>query len=1267
MKRLISIFLALTLVLGVVQFGAGAVYAEDAKTEVLPTEPAAAAPAEPEACEPLDTIPDGYTPIYDAFDLYFIRNDLTGSYILMNDIDLGPYLVEGGDLYNAEGWIAFGFSPVSANCVAFSGTFDGNGHTISGLICDGAGAGLFWKIGENGTIKNLTIASGSIKGALIQGSIAQMNYGTIYNCHNYANVFYNSGESSNVILGGIVGVNYSSGTIRNCSNSGEITVDGIAWYNCYASAGGITGENAGILDMVCNHGSIMAKSGFYCKNGVSYFEYGSMAGGIVGRVRTGASSPAKLSNAYNTGSINAENIYNTYYSAYAHAGGIVGYYYPANSNQQITCCYNIGQISATSAYDGYQLAGGICGYICSDVNTITYSYYLSSIGKESGNSTPTGILPLGPSQMILHNSFAGFNFDGVWTMGVGDYPYPVFGENGDSSLTYNITTAEELWAIRSDMSGNYVLMNDIDMSELLAVGGGMYTLQGWIAIGYVNSQNDCVPFTGTLDGNGHTISGLICDGAGAGLFWKIGENGTIKNLTIASGSIKGALIQGSIAQMNYGTIYNCHNYANVFYNSGESSNVILGGIVGVNYSSGTIRNCSNSGEITVDGIAWYNCYASAGGITGENAGILDMVCNHGSIMAKSGFYCKNGVSYFEYGSMAGGIVGRVRTGASSPAKLSNAYNTGSINAENIYNTYYSAYAHAGGIVGYYYPANSNQQITCCYNIGQISATSAYSGYNYAGGICGFTTAGENSITYCYYLNTIERGIGNNTSNSCIALSNALMKRQQSYIGFDFSSIWTMGYGDYPYPILNHIHTLVYVEAVNPTCTTDGNIEYWTCSTCGRCFIDEEGTQDIPAESIVVPGGHNFTDVVIQPTCTADGYTKHVCSRCGTYYIDTYVAPLGHDIVTESVIQPTCTEPGRTAGTHCSRCDYVESGSEVIPPLGHDYQGTVALPSCTTQGYSTYTCSRCGESYVDDYVPALGHDFGGWTQVTAPTCTEPGVLIRTCSRCEETETSNMNPPGHDWGEPVYSWTDDYAYATAIHVCKRDASHVESETAATIKQIIKEATYTEEGEIVYTAVFTNPVFAAQTKTVVIPKLQRENPFEDVKEGKYYYDAVLWAISQTPPVTNGTDETHFSPNKTCTRGQVVTFLWNAMGQPAPDPNDNPFVDVKPGKYYTDAVLWAYQTGVTTGTDATHFSPGKDCTRGQVVTFLWNAMGKPEPESTANPFTDVKEGKFYYKAVLWAVENGVTNGTSDTTFSPNKTCTRGQVVTFLYNALAK
>ena len=173
---------------------------------------------------------------------------------------------------------------------------------------------------------------------------------------------------------------------------------------------------------------------------------------------------------------------------------------------------------------------------------------------------------------------------------------------------------------------------------------------------------------------------------------------------------------------------------------------------------------------------------------------------------------------------------------------------------------------------------------------------------------------------------------------------------------------------------------------------------------------------------------------------------------------------------------------------------------------------------------------------------------------------------------------------------------------------------------------------------------------------------NPFVDVQEGKYYYEPVLWAFYHNPQVTNGTDATHFSPDKTCTRGQVVTFLWRANGCPEPTITSHPFKDVKNGAYYYKAMLWAVENDITAGTSATAFSPDKDCTRAQVVTFLWRTAGKPEPKTTSCPFTDVDAGAFYYKAMLWAVEEGITNGTSATTFGPGRSCTRGQVVTFLY-----
>ena len=174
-----------------------------------------------------------------------------------------------------------------------------------------------------------------------------------------------------------------------------------------------------------------------------------------------------------------------------------------------------------------------------------------------------------------------------------------------------------------------------------------------------------------------------------------------------------------------------------------------------------------------------------------------------------------------------------------------------------------------------------------------------------------------------------------------------------------------------------------------------------------------------------------------------------------------------------------------------------------------------------------------------------------------------------------------------------------------------------------------------------------------------------FDDVKDtSKFYYNPVYWAVNHEPQITNGATPTTFNPDGACTRGHVVTFLWRAAGEPTPTSGSNPFTDLKEGAFYYNAVLWAVENGITTGASKTTFAPGKPCTRGQIVTFLWRFKNSPEPTSTENPFSDVKADGFYYRAVLWAVENEITSGTGKGKFSPDSTCTRGQVVTFLYRA---
>ena len=172
--------------------------------------------------------------------------------------------------------------------------------------------------------------------------------------------------------------------------------------------------------------------------------------------------------------------------------------------------------------------------------------------------------------------------------------------------------------------------------------------------------------------------------------------------------------------------------------------------------------------------------------------------------------------------------------------------------------------------------------------------------------------------------------------------------------------------------------------------------------------------------------------------------------------------------------------------------------------------------------------------------------------------------------------------------------------------------------------------------------------------------ENPFTDINESQYYYDPILWAYANG--ITDGATDTTFAPEGICTRGQVVTFLYRAAGSPEVKADTCKFTDVKASDYYYNAVLWAVEKGITDGTSDTTFSPNQECTRGHVVTFLYRAAGEPAVSTATGKFTDISEGQYYYNAVLWAVEKGITDGTSDTKFSPDATCVRGQVVTFLY-----
>lgn len=250
---------------------------------------------------------------------------------------------------------------------------------------------------------------------------------------------------------------------------------------------------------------------------------------------------------------------------------------------------------------------------------------------------------------------------------------------------------------------------------------------------------------------------------------------------------------------------------------------------------------------------------------------------------------------------------------------------------------------------------------------------------------------------------------------------------------------------------------------------------------------------------------------------------------------------------------------------------------------------------------------------------------------------------------------VSAPATDNGTVSVSPKNASAGTTVTVTVKPDSGYVLGGLRVTDKNG-DEVKLTGQGNGKYT--FTMPAGGAEVSADFV-KEAKTNPFTDVPSGAYYYDAVLWAAENG--VTDGVTATLFAPDAPCTRAQIVTFLWRAAGSPEPN-GTSAFTDVPAGAYYAKAVAWAVENGITTGTSDTTFSPDAPCTRGQSVTFLYRAR-KGAASASAN-FTDVPAGAYYAAPVAWAVENGITNGTGKTTFSPDVPCTRAEIVTFLYRA---
>lgn len=253
---------------------------------------------------------------------------------------------------------------------------------------------------------------------------------------------------------------------------------------------------------------------------------------------------------------------------------------------------------------------------------------------------------------------------------------------------------------------------------------------------------------------------------------------------------------------------------------------------------------------------------------------------------------------------------------------------------------------------------------------------------------------------------------------------------------------------------------------------------------------------------------------------------------------------------------------------------------------------------------------------------------------------------------------VNTPAKGEGGSVVVSPKSASKGSAVTVTVTPESGYQVSSVQAVDKDGKKLTLTDKGDGKYTFVMPGSKVEVSASFAQVQKPEEASPYRDVSKDSYYYDAVQWASNKG--ITNGVADGVFAPDWVCTRGQIVTFLWRSVGSPAPKTAEMTFADVAEDAYYAQAVLWAVENGITKGMSETTFSPDQTCTRAHAVAFLYRLAGSPAV--TGSSFQDVAADAYYNAAVAWAVQQDITKGTSETTFSPNETCTRAQIVTFLY-----
>ena len=508
----------------------------------------------------------------------------------------------------------------------------------------------------------------------------------------------------------------------------------------------------------------------------------------------------------------------------------------------------------------------------------------------------------------------------------------------------------------------------------------------------------------------------------------------------------------------------------------------------------------------------------------------------------------------------------------------------------------------------------------------------------------------------------------------------------------------------------------YTDVVTPpTCVSAGFTTH-VCKTCAHSYVD----------SVVSAAGHDYRDAVQAPTCVEPGITVHTCKVCGDSYVSDEVAATGHkwdegkvtvqptaekagekvficavcdETVTvslapvehihsykEEITKPTCTTAGYTTFTCACGESYRDA---MVSALGHDYDSVVTAPGCLTTGYTTHTCTVCGESYRDTQTSATGHDWDEGKVTTQPTEEKEGVTTFTCAACEEIRTEpipKLIPDHkHDYKAVVTEPTCvDGGYTT--YTCACGDTYTDDKTEAlghSYEAVVSEPECLAAGYTTYTCTgcahsyvtdeteATGHAFADGICTVCGAKddtlhICPAKKFPDVDVSLWYHDAIDFVLSKG--MMNGTGNGAFAPNAALSRAMLVQILYNIEGKPAYE-TELTFTDVAEGAWYYDAVMWAAENGIVLGIgDGTVFAPDANVTREQMVTILYRYAKSPEVKEAELTFADAADvSDWAAQAVAWAAENGVVKGVGDNKFAPKDNTTRAATAQVCMNYFGK